>query len=224
MNEETDPVRARAREVADSFLEQGDDYGWFEALYAEAEGSHERIPWADLAPNRFLVEWEAGNRLSGEGNTALVVGCGLGDDANFLAERGFDVTAFDVSSTAVEWARKIYHSDHIEFLQADLFQPPVEWSGGFDLVLEIYTVQALPLHLREEAIEVITGLVAPGGELVVVSRFREDDEELEGPPWALSRSDSRLFEISDLKLREHREFKDAEDGITRFVARFSKEI
>jgi SAM-dependent methyltransferase len=222
MDEETDPVREHAHEVAESFLEKGDDYGWFEALYAEAEGNNEHIPWADLAPNRFLVEWERDSPLAGKGKTALVVGCGLGDDANFLANRGFDVMAFDVSETAIDWARKLYPSQKIRFLQADLFDAPPEWAGAFDLVLEIYTIQALPLHLRERAVSAICGFVAPGGTLVAVSRFREDDKEPEGPPWALTRADISAIAASGVALDEFSEFDDAEDGITRFVASFTR--
>jgi len=47
--------RARARELAKTFLERGDAKGWFEALYAEADDDAERIPWADLIPNPHLV-------------------------------------------------------------------------------------------------------------------------------------------------------------------------
>jgi len=49
--------RERTKEIAASFLEKGDALGWFDALYREAAGDHERIPWADLEPNRFFVEF-----------------------------------------------------------------------------------------------------------------------------------------------------------------------
>jgi SAM-dependent methyltransferase len=224
MKEELDPVREHAREVADSFLEKGDDYGWFEALYAEADGNNEHVPWADLAPNRFLVEWDSGKKLAGEGNSALVVGSGLGDDAHYLAEKGYNVTAFDVSETAIEWAKRIYPTPPVKFQVADLFSPPVDWLEAFDLVLEIYTIQALPLHLRERTISAVSGFVKPGGELVVVSRFREDDEEPEGPPWALTGGEISAIEDLGFTINELEEFDDAEDGIKRFVVSFSKAL
>ncbi len=57
MNEESDQ-RARARQLAAEFTARGNTLGWFDALYKEAAGDNEQIPWADLEPNRFLVEWE----------------------------------------------------------------------------------------------------------------------------------------------------------------------
>ncbi|MDZ7952448.1 hypothetical protein [Nostoc sp. DedQUE09] len=35
------------------------------------------------------------------GQKALVIGCGLGDDAEALAHLGFEVTTFDISPTAM---------------------------------------------------------------------------------------------------------------------------
>src|SRR5687767_14357986 len=104
---EFDP-RARAREIAAEFALRGDTVGWFDALYKESNGDTELIPWADLVPNRFFREWAEKARLKGEGQTALVVGCGLGDDAKYLYDLGFKVTAFDISPTASEWAKKLY--------------------------------------------------------------------------------------------------------------------
>lgn len=216
-------MRAHAREIAEGHLEKGDDYGWFEALYAEAAGDAEHIPWGDLVPNRFLVEWEEGSPLSGEGKNAMVVACGLGDDADFLADRGFTVTAFDVSETAIEWAKKLYPSEKIEFEQADLFDLPAEWTGDFDLVLDVYTVQALPPHLREKAIKSICGLVKSGGELIAVTRLRDEGEILEGPPWPLSDSDVRSIEAFGFYLKDRKEFAGDEDiPQTRAVFRWKK--
>lgn len=51
-----------------------------------------------------LVHWLVKNL--GEGLSAVVVGCGLGDDAEALAAAGFAVTAFDVSGSAIAWAKE----------------------------------------------------------------------------------------------------------------------
>src|SRR5436190_12072989 len=76
--------RARTREIQSEFASRGDVLGWFEALYKESEGNNELIPWADLEPNRFFVAWAEKGQLKGESRKALVVGCGLGDDARYL--------------------------------------------------------------------------------------------------------------------------------------------
>ncbi len=221
---ETDEIRENAEKLANSFIEKGDACGWFEALYTEAAGDHEHIPWADLEPNRFLVEWEKTKNLKGNGRKALVVGCGLGDDAKFLYERGFDVTAFDVSEKAIEWAKKIHAGTGIKFYVADLFNPPQDWHRAFDFVLEVYTIQALPLNLREKTIDAISGFVAENGELIVVQRFRENDEIAEGLPWALSPNDLKRFEENGLKLENFSEFDGDEENVPvkRFVAEYKR--
>ena len=154
MNEDAiEERRARARELAAEFAERGDTMGWFDAFYAEAAGDNEQIPWADLEPNKFFREWAEDVDLKGEGRKALVVGCGLGDDARYLHDLGFKVTAFDISPTAIDWAKRLHAETDIQFEVADLFEPFRGWLGGFDFVLEIYTIQPLPIEMRERVID-----------------------------------------------------------------------
>ena len=188
--------RERARQLAAQFAEEGDATGWFDALYKEAAGDNEKIPWADLEPNKYFRAWAESSRLKGNGRKALVVGCGLGDDAVYLDDLGFDVTGFDISPTAIEWAKRLHAERNIQFEVADLFEPFRGWLGVFDFVLEVYTIQPLPLEMRERAIDAVGSFVAPGGELVVVTRGREDDEPVEELPWPLSREDLSRFEAS----------------------------
>jgi SAM-dependent methyltransferase len=190
--DEFDP-RARTKEIHAEFAERGDAFGWFEELYSEAGGDNERIPWADLEPNSYFRAWAEKNDLKGNGRTALVVGCGLGDDAKYLHDLGFKVTAFDISPAAIEWAKRLYGDNDITFEVADLFEPFRGWLGAFDFVLEIYTIQPLPLEMRPAVIDAVAAFVADGGELVVVTRGREDDEEPAEMPWPMSRRDLSRF-------------------------------
>lgn len=222
--DEKDEARERTRQLAAEYIERGDAVGWFEALYSESAGDNEKIPWADLEPNRFLVEFAGKIDLRGNGRKALVVGCGLGDDARFLHDLGFDVTAFDVSPTAVEWARKLHAETSIRFVTADLFDPPKEWFQAFDFVLEVYTIQPLPLEMRPQVIDAIANFVRLKGTLVVVTRGREDDETPTELPWALSRKDLSRFETNGLKpLRfEAMPGDEEEEPITRFAVEYER--
>jgi SAM-dependent methyltransferase len=235
-NDEVEARRARARELAAEFAERGDAFGWFDAFYKEAGGDNEQIPWADLEPNEFFRTWAEDVGLTGEGRKALVVGCGLGDDARYLEDLGFEVSAFDISETAIEWAKRASAGRKIKFEVMDLFEPPTSWvasknpaataagtdkTGGFDFVLEIYTIQPLPMEMRERVIDSVASFVADGGELVVVTRGREDNEEPEQLPWPLSRKDLSRFETHGLKQVDFRIFDgDEEPPIPRFLAHY----
>ncbi|MBK6725038.1 MAG: hypothetical protein IPG58_17795 [Acidobacteria bacterium] len=53
-------------------------------------------------------------------------------------------------------------------------------------MLEIYTIQPLPIDMREQVVDAIGDFVAEGGTLVVVTRGRGDDEEPDELPWPMS--------------------------------------
>lgn len=222
-NPEFDP-RENARKIAAAFAERGDATGWFEALYSEANGNNEHISWADLEPNKFLQRWAEKAGLRGHGRKALVVGCGLGDDAKFLLDLGFIVTAFDISPTAVEWARRLHADTDIQFETADLFQPFRGWLGAFDFVLEVYTIQPLPLEMRPQVIDAISALVASDGELVVVTRGREDGDEVSEVPWPVSRQDLRRFAANGLTEQHFEVMRDdtEDEPVPRFVVTYKR--
>lgn len=221
MNEKDFDPREHTKELANEFLERGDATGWFDALYKEAAGDHEHIPWADLEPNKFLRRWTDKTGLRGRERKALVVGCGLGDDARFLYDLGFRVTAFDISPTAIEWARRLHSDTDIKFFVVDLFDPPKEWFQAFEFVLEVYTIQPLPLEMRAKVIDAIASFVELNGKLVVVTRGREDDETPPELPWALSRKDLSRFETNGFKQIQFEEtFGDEEEPVKRFVVEY----
>ena len=217
--------RARARELAKTFLDRGDAKGWFEPLYAEADGAAERIPWADLVPNPHLVSWMDENHAQVEGRRALVVGCGLGDDAELLAARGFDVTAFDISAAAIDWCRRRYADSKVNYVAADLFELHPEWRVAFHLVVEVNTLQVLPPELRPAAISAMVKCVTPGGSLLVIARGREPNDEPGSMPWPLIKGDLELFVQSGLKLISFEDFFDEEEPpVRRFRVQYCKSI
>lgn len=216
-------IRERTKQLQAEFAKKGDVTGWFDALYAEAAGDNEKIPWADLEPNPYLVKFAEKTNLQGNDRKALVVGCGLGDDAKYLHDLGFDVTAFDISPTAIEWAKKIHLNTDIKFFTADLFNPLNEWYQAFEFVLEIYTIQPLPIEIRPKVINAIANFVKFNGKLVVVTRGREDDEIPPELPWALSRKDLSQFEKNGLAQTHFEEmWSDDEEPVRRFVVEYKR--
>ena len=95
MDEKLAEARARLLKLSEAAEADGEPLRWFEELYAGANRDSEEIPWAKMEANPKMVEWIAERpEITGR---ALVVGCGLGDDAEWLSVAGFDVTAFDLS-------------------------------------------------------------------------------------------------------------------------------
>jgi SAM-dependent methyltransferase len=192
----------------------------FEALYQGVGADLEQVPWAKLAPTAPFAAWLDGARPQGEGDRALVIGCGLGDDAEELDGRAFDVSAFDISDTAIEWCRRRFPDTRVDYRAADLLALPDDWSRAFGLVAEIITIQSLPLELRERAVAAIADTVAPGGTLYVWCLGREDDQPVGGRPWPVSRADLRGFEAAGL---EQTSFRVVEvDGWPRFEVTYRR--
>ncbi|MCA9225979.1 MAG: class I SAM-dependent methyltransferase, partial [Planctomycetales bacterium] len=166
-------LRKKARQLANEAVADGRPLEWFEELYSQVAGDESGIPWADMCVNPNLATWLEDRRGSVTRQSALVVGCGLGDDAEELASLGWDVTAFDISPTCIDWCRQRFPESPVNYLTADLFDSPAEWQQAFDLVFESYTLQVLPSDLRSRAVEVIANFVSPGGRLLVISRGRD---------------------------------------------------
>ncbi|NET35621.1 MAG: class I SAM-dependent methyltransferase [Cyanothece sp. SIO1E1] len=168
--------------------------GWFESLYAAAGNDAAQVPWATLTPNLYLEDWLEHHLSEGKGQTALVIGCGLGDDAEALAKRGFSVTAFDISSTAIAWCQQRFPNSQVNYVVADLLALEPAWHRRFDFVFESITIQALPIRVRCQVMEAIAQLVANSGTLLVITYTRETDAEPNGPPWPLTENELAYFQ------------------------------
>jgi hypothetical protein len=202
--------RTRARELAGQYVGSGDASGWFEPLYAEAGGDPHTIPWADLRPNPNLASWLDAQRPRRSGCPALVVGCGLGDDAELLAGSGFRVTAFDISATAITWCKRRFPGSNVAYEMRDLFRPPRAWHRAFDLVVEAYTLQVLPVAVRPPAMRQIAEWVSADGVLLVISRGREPHEPEGQMPWPLTRKELAVFEDAGLMSGRFEDYMDDE--------------
>ena len=210
---QADARRAFARRLAADSIAGGDDTGWFETLYAAAGRGAATVPWADSAPNPRMVRALAG---AAGGGRAVVIGCGLGDDAEHVASLGFSTVAFDVSPTAVAAARRRFPRSAVEYVTADLLSPPHSWAGAFDLVVEVYTLQVLTGAARRTAIARTAQLVAPGGRLLVIAGARDEHDDPGQMPWPLTRAEIESFRRYGLSEHSVVDFLDDEDqGLVR---------
>lgn len=192
----------RADELAAQAIRDGEPTAWFDRLYAEGAAGRVSMPWDRDQPQPLLREWAERTGLDGRGRRAVVVGCGLGADAEFLAGLGFETTAFDVAPTAIEQARARWPATRVDYRVADLLALDDGLVGAFDLVVEIFTLQALPDPPRADAAAGVRSLVAPGGTLLVVA-FREGATPARtGPPFPLTRAELESLATDGLSLVE----------------------
>ena len=208
------------RRSAELAARADDPTSWFEELYDEGRRGVVGVPWNRAEPLPLLVE-ALGRIDVPAGARILVVGAGLGADAEYVARwagavrspEALDdagvrdtgatpsVTAFDVSPTAVALARERHPDSAVRYEVADLFSPPAGWSRAWDLVVEVITVQALPPRVRGEALGALADLVAPGGSLLVIENVREDHApESDRPPWPFTRAEMESIRAHGLRV------------------------
>jgi len=211
-----EPIRNKTKQLAKEFIDKGDPFGWFERLYDDANGDEKAVPWADMTVNLNLAEWLERERIRGEGNRAIVVGCGLGDDAEALAQLGFEVTAFDISPTAIAWCQTRFPDSTVNYQVADLFETPMTWQGGFDFVLESYTLQAMPKEVRDRAVPKVAALVKTNGSLLIICRGRSANELAETVPFPLTREELNAFQANGLDEVEFEDYFETGTSARRF--------
>jgi SAM-dependent methyltransferase len=212
-------LAARARLDAMDDAGASDPYrrGWFAAVYDTAGDDAAQIPWADLCSHPLLAAWLA-DAAPAPGARALDIGCGLGDNAAAIAAKGWQASAFDLSPRAIRWAQARF--PHVAFTASDLFAPPVDSTGAFDLVHECYTLQALPDAPRAEAMGRIASFLAPGGTLLLIARARDGEGAASGPPWPLSRGEVMRFAQHGLTVAAIEALPDPTDGKPHWRAVF----
>ena len=120
-------------------------------------------------PNGSLVHEVAGLRPG----TALDVGAGEGGDAMWLADRGWNVTATDISQRAVDRIVAVATERNVTVvgIRADANDPHPFPGDGYDLVTAHYA--SIPRTADDRAIHNMLSAVVPGGTLLVVGHDLE---------------------------------------------------
>ena len=184
-----------------TYQENNDPTGWFDSIYKSANGDHTKVFWADLEPSPYLVSWLEKNPINKPSKRACVIGCGVGDDAEALSKFGFEVTAFDISVTAIELCKNRYKDTKVNYVVADLFDYPKEWFEKFNVVYECNTIQVLPGDYRIKARIAMSSLICKDGYILVSCRSRNEGEKENTIPLPLTKCEMDEFVNSD-KLKE----------------------
>ncbi len=148
----------------------------WEAMYAT--NAVEGMPWfhegLDPDVDRAL------DQLGIARGRFLDLGTGPGTQAIEMAGRGFEVTASDLSPSAVAKAsaRAARQGAHVHFLADDILATKLH--GPFDLVLDRGCFHVFGPDRRAEYVATVARLVAPGGHLFLKT-FSSNQPGTEGP-------------------------------------------
>lgn len=118
---------------------------YFTKYYAKMTGNFE---WKDFVRNyNWFYGWFDAIQnwfdfRNGKNRRTLEIGCSIGSAAALLSERGFDVTASDISSYAIRKAKKILPDIHFIVLDVDQ-KPKASMMNKFDLIYGFEVIEHL---------------------------------------------------------------------------------
>jgi tellurite methyltransferase len=182
-----------------------DDREKWDRRHAEARATQE--------PSGFLTEIFQNDPGSTPRGAALDIATGKGQNAIFLAERGFDVVGIDISPIALaeaqRWAKE--KSLAIAWQQADLEQielPPAR----YDLVLNFN-------YLQRSLVPQIKQTLKPGGR-VIFETYLIDQQAIGHPsnPSYLLAHNELLDLFRDFRVLYYREGRFLQSGKSAFLA------
>ncbi|MCI0610141.1 MAG: TPMT family class I SAM-dependent methyltransferase, partial [Anaerolineae bacterium] len=122
----------------------------------------------------------------------IVLGAGRGHDARLFARHGFQVTAVDFASQAVQEMQRLADPESpVEILQHDIFTLPETLTNSFNYVLEYTCFCAIDPNRRGEYADLVTRLLKPNG--IYIDLAFPLDGRKGGPPFAVT--EAEIFDL-----------------------------
>jgi SAM-dependent methyltransferase len=156
----------------------------FDALYrgespAEGVPAMESPPWDTKAPKETVVGWQEAGLVRGD---VLDIGCGLGDNAIYLAKQGHAVTALDISPTALTTAelRAFDAGADVTFAVADATKLE-GYTDAFDTVIDSGMFHCLDDDGKRNYLAALHRATRPGARLLLSCFSDAQPQDLEWP-------------------------------------------
>ncbi len=137
-----------------------------EKIYSETSPAD--IPWNIESPPKALVELVESGQI--QPCKTIDLGCGAGNYATYLASLGFDVTAVDISPSAIAVAEARAEERRVacRFVVADVLGGLAEITEVFDFAYDWSLLHHIFSEDRRQYIETVHRLLVPGGKYLSV--------------------------------------------------------
>lgn len=144
----------------------------WEEIYQEG-----RTPWDARSPEPRLVALIERGVI--KPCATIDLGCGTGNEAIFLANRGFTVTGVDISEEAIREARRRAEEAGIErnFIASNVLEMPL--MGKFDFAIDRACFHFLDPEDHPKYLEKLNSILNPGAIFFLV--ISSDYETAKGP-------------------------------------------
>ena len=135
------------------------------------------VPWDVGEPEPYLVKFIGKRNL--KPCSAIDLGCGTGNEAIFLAKKGFKVTGVDISELAIQEARKRAENAavKVDFIVSDIADLKIKNKFGF--AFDRACFHFIRPETRQKYIEFLKHSLVPGGFFLLI--ISSDKETAKGP-------------------------------------------
>ena len=149
----------------------------FDNIYQNT--SLDEIPWNHEQPPEVMVELLELGKV--KPCRALDVGCGAGNYAIYLASKGFDVTAVDISPAGIEIAKQNAEAKNVkcQFLVADVVEEFPRFQEPFGFIYDWGLLHHIRPEDRRRYVHSLCDVLSDDG-LYMSLCFNENDAYFEG--------------------------------------------
>ena len=165
----------------------------FDALYrgespGEGVAAMTTPPWDNGAPSESVIAWQTGGWVRGD---VLDIGCGLGDNAVYLAKNRYAVTGLDISPTALITAERRAKDAGVDVKFAVADSTKLDgYTDAFDTVIDIGLFHSLDDDGRRSYAAAVHRATRAGATLLL-SCFSDSNPVGEEPRPAVSEATLR---------------------------------